>query len=288
MHDLLFQNTRTLKRNHLDAYAKKLGLNMSSFKSALDSGTYKAQVDADMAVGRRVGVSGTPTIFVNGRKLMQNISFKAFQSLINPMLLKKGYKKADLPSGPPPVEVKLHGGEAWKGGKNAPVTIVEFSDFQCPFCSRGANTIEQVAKAYGNKVKLVFKHFPLNFHKDAPLAAQAAMAAQAQGKFWQMHDKLFANIRKLKRPDLERYAKELGLDMVKFKNALDAQAYKPVLDADMREGRAVGISGTPGFFINGQKISGAQPFNKFMNVINAILLKKGYKRADLPSGPPAK
>ena len=111
---------------------------------------------------------------------------------------------------------------AAKGPADAKVTIVEFSDFQCPFCSRVVPTIQQIEKEYGNKVRVIFRHNPLPFHQDAPLAAEAAVAAQAQGKFWEMHDKLFANQQNLKRPDLEKYAQEIGLDRGTFKAALDS------------------------------------------------------------------
>ena len=104
-----------------------------------------------------------------------------------------------------------------KGPADAKVNIVVFSDFQCPFCSRVVPTIDKIEKEYGNEVRVFFRHNPLPFHQDAPLASEAALAAEAQGKFWQMHDKLFANQQNIKRPDLEKYAQELGLDMGKFK-----------------------------------------------------------------------
>src|SRR3954463_5160792 len=113
-----------------------------------------------------------------------------------------------------------------RGPATAPITIVAFSDFQCPFCGRAVPTIEKVMKEYPGKVRFFFRHFPLPFHQDAPLASEAALAAEAQGKFWEMHDKLFADQKAIKRPDLERHAKELGLDMGKFTQALDTHAYK--------------------------------------------------------------
>ena len=122
------------------------------------------------------------------------------------------------------VRVPLEG--AAKGPANAKVNIVAFSDFQCPFCSRVVPTLAQIEKEYGNKVRIFFRHNPLPFHADAPLASEAAIAAEAQGKFWEMHDKLFANQQNLKRPDLEKYAQELGLDVGKFKAALDSGAGK--------------------------------------------------------------
>src|SRR5438477_4994316 len=134
------------------------------------------------------------------------------------------------------------------GPANVKVTIVEFSDFQCPFCSRVVPTMQQVEKEYGSKVRVVFKHNPLPFHADAPLAAEAAVAAEAQGKFWQMHDKMFANQQNIKRPDLERYAQEIGLDVGKFKAALDSGAGKARVEADEKVAAQVGANGTPNFY----------------------------------------
>jgi|GEM_PF-304978 len=151
-------------------------------------------------------------------------------------------------------------GAASFGPKDAKVTVIEFSDFQCPYCSRAANVVEQVKEKYSDKVHFVFRHFPLSFHKDAHLASQAAMAANAQGKFFEMHDKMFENQRALSREDLEKYATELGLDMEKFKAALDNGTYKEVVDADIALGTEVAVDGTPTLFINGKRASNPTDF----------------------------
>ena len=155
-----------------------------------------------------------------------------------------------------------------RGPENAKVTIVAFSDFQCPFCSRVVPTLDKIMKDYPTQVRMFFRHNPLPFHPDAPLAAEAALAAQDQGKFWEMHDKLFVNQQNIKRPDLEKYAGELGLDMGKFKSALDSSAHKSRIDADMALGRQIGVQGTPNFFINGRPIQGAVPYDDFKKVID--------------------
>ena len=124
-------------------------------------------------------------------------------------------------------------------------------------------------------MKLVFKHNPLSFHKDAPLASEAALAAGAQGKFWPMHDILFQNQRKLKRDDLEKYAQEIGLNMAAFKADLDGGKFKAQIKADQDEARKHGARGTPTSFINGRKLRGAQPFARFKTVIDEELKKKG-------------
>ena len=158
-----------------------------------------------------------------------------------------------------------------KGPEGAKVTIVEFSDFECPFCSRGAATIDQVMEQYAGKVKLVFRHFPLDFHAKAPKAAEAAMCANEQKKFWEMHDLLFKNQSKLAVENLKEHAASLGLDATKFAECLDSGKMKKIVDDDTAAGRKVGVSGTPAFFINGTMLSGAQPIEAFKEVIDAEL-----------------
>jgi protein-disulfide isomerase len=163
-----------------------------------------------------------------------------------------------------------------KGSSKAQVTIVEFSDFQCPFCSRVLPTLDKLIKDYPDKIRVFFKHNPLPFHSDAPLAAQAAVAAEAQGKFWQMHDILFKNQQNIKRPDLEKYAKEIGLNMDKFKAAIDSHKFAAQIEADTKQGSELGVSGTPAAFVNGQLVSGAQPVEAFKKIVEADL-KGGAK-----------
>jgi protein-disulfide isomerase len=145
------------------------------------------------------------------------------------------------------------------GPTDAKVTIVEFSDFECPFCSRAAEATTKLKEKYGDKVRFVFRQFPLSFHKNAHLAAEAALAAHAQGKFWEFHDKLFANQQKLDRESLEGFAKELGLNVPNFKKALDSKAHAATVDAELKMGEEVAVQGTPTMFINGARI--ADPTN---------------------------
>ena len=138
-----------------------------------------------------------------------------------------------------------------KGDKAAKLTLIEFTDFQCPFCSRVGPTLKKVQEVYGDKVRIAWKHNPLDFHKDAPLAHMASVAAYKQGKFWEYHDLLFANQKALKQDNLQEYAKQLNLDMGKFdKDLLDLDNNKKI-DADKAEARSLGATGTPSFRING-------------------------------------
>lgn len=157
------------------------------------------------------------------------------------------------------------------GPDDAKVTIVEFSDFQCPYCSKAAEAVTEIKKKYGDKARFVFRQFPLSFHQQAHLAAQASLAAHEQGKFWEFHDKLFENQRALAREDLEKYAKELGLDMAKFKKALDDESHKAAVDAELELGKDVYVDGTPTMFINGVRVQNATDVASISSAIDEAL-----------------
>jgi protein-disulfide isomerase len=176
---------------------------------------------------------------------------------------------------PPKVQVDTTGPA--KGPAAAPVTIVEFSDFECPFCVRAEPTVKQILDTYGDKVRLVFKDFPLPNHARAPKAAEAAHCAGAQGKYWEMHEKLFASGGKLEVADLKAQAREIGVDGAKFDQCLDSGEKAPLVAANKKAGEAVGVTGTPAFFVNGRLLSGAQPFEEFKKVIDKELASAGKK-----------
>ena len=173
---------------------------------------------------------------------------------------------------PPRVEV-TDGGRVPRGNATAAVEVIEFSDFQCPFCLRANPVVEQVLKTYGDKIKFVYRHYPLQNHPNARPAAEASACAEVQGKFWEYHDRLFANPTKLSDADLKTHAAALGLDAAKFNACVDNHQQKPGVDADMAAAEAVGVTGTPAFFINGRSIEGAQPFESFKRVIDEELAK---------------
>ena len=175
----------------------------------------------------------------------------------------------------PSKEYKVEVGEApIKGNKSAAITIVEWSDFQCPFCNRVAPTLAKIEEEYGSKVRLAFKHMPLSIHAQAPAAHAASIAAHRQGKFWEMHDKIFENQRDLAAATLERYAREIGIDINQFKTDIASAEVKKQIAEDMKQAEKLGVTGTPAFFINGRFLSGAQPFENFKRVIDAELEKK--------------
>jgi protein-disulfide isomerase len=170
---------------------------------------------------------------------------------------------------PPKVEVAAEGPS--KGPADAPVTIVEFSDFECPFCVRAEDTVKQVMAAYPNQVRLVYRDYPLPNHAQAPKAAEAAHCAGDQGKYWEMHGRLFAAGGKLEVESLKSYAKELGLDGAKFDKCLDSGEKATVVTAHKKAGEEAGVNGTPAFFVNGNLISGAQPLDAFKKLIDREL-----------------
>lgn len=172
-----------------------------------------------------------------------------------------------------PVKIEI-GKSPVRGPADAKVTVIEFSDFQCPYCSRGKSTMDELMAAYPKDVKIVFKNLPLPFHDQAAPAAKAALAAGKQGKFWEMHDALFANQRALNADFFTEQAKTLGLNLEQFKKDMDS----PEIDAQIKEDSALasknGISGTPGFFVNGVAVKGAYPLDHFKKIVDRWLTGK--------------
>ena len=302
IHKKLFDNQRELSREKLEEYAKDVGLDVAKVKQALDGNKYEKEIKEDQAMAAKLGARGTPAFFINGRFLSGAQPLPAFKAIIDDeveraeKLLKTGVKKnqvyaaltkngltsAKPPEAPqqarkqpdPKAVYKVPVGKsASKGPADALVTIVEFSDFQCPFCGRVNPTIKQIEDEYKKDVRIVFKQNPLPFHKDAGPAAQVALEARDQNKFWQMHDKLFENQRALAEENLLTYAKEVGLNVAKVKKALESKSHQAEIDADQALARSLGASGTPSFFINGRNLRGAQPFAAFKSVIDEELTK---------------
>jgi protein-disulfide isomerase len=179
----------------------------------------------------------------------------------------------------PPAQRRMTGvsieGAPVRGPEQAPITIVEFSDFQCPFCSRVHPTLQKLLAAYPDSVRLVFKHNPLPIHPDAPLAHRASIAAGQQGRFWEMHDKIFANARDLSRRRLVEHARDLGLDIAQFTRDLDSSEFIALLERDIAEADRLGITGMPTFYINGRVVSGAQPYENFKALIEREATRSG-------------
>ena len=169
---------------------------------------------------------------------------------------------------PEQVEIPI-AGEPFRGSLQARVTIVEFSDFQCPYCARAIRWVDSVATAYPNDVRIVFKQYPLSFHDHAELAAEAALAAHEQGRFWAMHDTLFAHGTALDRAAMIGWAGEIGLDVRVFTRALDERRFQRRVAEAIAEGNRVGVDGTPTFFVNGHRYNGRRSMAAIAPIIEA-------------------
>ncbi len=297
-HDALFASAPKLEDDDLKAISEKIGISWNEVKQAIQTNKYGDKIDQSMDIAADFQARGTPHFFINGIRLSGAQPFDKFKTVIDEQLTKakglveKGVARAKIyeevtkngkePPPPERKEIAKPGADSpYKGGANAKVVIQEFSEFQCPFCKRVTGTLKALEKEYGNRVKIVWRHLPLAFHKDAALAAEAAQEAFAQkgnNAFWQFHDKLFeaqGTPGGLERPNLEKIAQQVGLDMNKFKAALDSRKHKDKVEADAKIASQAGINGTPAFVINGYYLSGAQPLPAFKKLINKALKESG-------------
>jgi len=317
MHDRLFANRKSLGRNDLEAHAEVLGLDMKRFRHDLDQRAWQGAVTADQALAKRIGARGTPHSFVNGRRVRGAKPLAAFKkevdralkeaqalvdsgvprSQVYERLTAKGLTRAAAAAKPdrprrkrrrldPSVvfKVPMPDGDAYaKGPKDALVTVMEFSDFQCPYCQRAAATMEELLKSYPNELRLVFRHNPLSFHKQARGAAMATLAAAEQGRFWEMHDLVFAHPKALGPEALEGYARELQLDLKRFRDFMETKRGEPRIKSDQVLATSLGARGTPAFFVNGRLLQGARPAAAFKEVIEQELARA---RSELEKGTP--
>jgi len=310
-----------LSPDGLRTMANQIGLSNAEFDSSQRDSSLSALVENDARIAALLGVSGTPTVVVNGALLVgaqpyEKIKEKFEQALRSAQQIAWGQrdakaqlaaifsaqnpKNADIlmryvfgsepaPQAPPALpkpdaddgypdsaktlwKIPVDAQDATQAASEQyAITIVEFSDFQCPFCQRGATTLKAVQAKYGDKLRLVFKHNPLPFHPRAKDAALAALAAGRQGKFWPFHDKIFKNQQHLPERDFSPWAQELGLNIPKFVKDVRDPALLAQIEADQKLAVAVQALGTPIFFINGRKISGAQPQQVFEQVIDREL-----------------
>jgi protein-disulfide isomerase len=289
-HDKLFDSQPKLEDADLEAVANQLGLSWGTVKSNVEGNKFKDVIDADTDLGSDLNARGTPHFFVNGYRVTGAQPFEKFKQVIDEQLAKaKGVLAKGTPRAkvydevmkegkePPPPEKKdvppPPAGEPFKGGAAAKIVMQEWSDFECPFCKRVEATVSELEKEYGQRIKIVWRDMPLPFHQHAQLAAEAAQEAYAQKGnkgFWDFHDKLYeaqGTPNGQEREGLEKIAQDMGLDMAKFKQALDTHKHKDKTDADAQVAQKAGISGTPAFVINGYYISGAQPTSVFKKAI---------------------
>ncbi len=308
-HRLAMGNQTLLDESHFVTWAGEAGVkDLEAYRAGLTSHRWRAKVDDDHALAVRVGVKGTPAAFVNGVSVSGAQPFATFQRTIDAELSKAQTRRAagladDLtyvtlsqenfatPSaagaaravGQEPDEDTLAvfnvpvGRSPVRGNPNALVTIVEFADFQCPFCLRVQDTLDQIERAYGDKVRIVWKHNPLPFHTRAVAAANLAQEAYAEkgnSGFWAAHDKLFTmQSTGLADEQLQSAATGLGLDGPRVRSAIAQNTFRSIIEADQDLAEDFGASGTPHFFVNGRRLSGAQPIEKFRAIIDDEIVK---------------
>lgn len=302
-HDLLFSGQR-LDPGVILSYAKHAELDMESLIADLEALEYGPEVRRDARQARRLGVSSTPTFFVNGRKLSGAKPLSDFDQLIGEELryaqdlrnagvadkdlyaetLRGGYEAVEYAGGrrgldPDGVYAVPLGESPTKGPDLAPITVVSFGDFACPFCARGHETMKRIEAHYGDKIRVVHKHKPLPFHRLADPAARAAVAAQAQGKFWEFHDALYVVGPKFDSEDLRTVAAQIGLDVQKFEQDMNSKWVAERVEADLALSMALGVNGTPAYFINGRPLEGAYPEIHFR-----LLIEEEFDRVQAALG----
>lgn len=309
-----------LDEARLGAFAEEVGMDSVSLAQALKKGTYKKQVEQNIKIGRRFGVEGTPTFFVNGKKFPGFLPQPSFEKLYAAeleeaqKLLKKGvarealYKEMTkdgeekvkyLKKGQSPQEPKeLDSDTAFKipvkpihpqkGSKDAPVTVVVFSDFACPFSRRLNSTLDGLVKSYPKEVRLVFRNLPLPMHPRAYDAAEASLivfATKGDKAFWLFHDKLFQNQDDFSPAALEKMVQEVGVDLKTYRKARLAHKYEPQVKADLALAQSFSVGGSPQMFINGKPLGGAVSLAQLKEVVEAELkaaqarIKKGVAPA---------
>ena len=293
MNKKLFQNQQQLTRDSFIQYAKEIGLDVDKFTKDIDGKAYEAKISAQSKEVEDIGANGTPATFVNGRFVNGAKPFAFFKDVIDEEIgwaksgkrpeFKTGKNIAETQvkqpgsAGPDPNKVYdlAAGNSPSRGPSNAKVTILHFFDYQCPFCVRVAPTIEKLAQDYPNDVRVVYKMHPLPMHPNAMIAAEAAMAANAQGKFLPMAEKLYVGAAQpgLTRDKVIELAKAINLDVDKFTKDLDTHAYQSLIAADTKQAMDVGATGTPSTFVNGRFLSGAQPYESFKKVIDEEIEK---------------
>lgn len=281
-------SARQLRPQILLDIAQSQGLDMKGIESDLANLTHASKVRRDLALAKKLGVNATPIFYVNGRRIEGSASLpilshyvdqelRVVQGLANPespylQLTQHGYTGVALAAEPELPQVSTEGAPS-RGPDKAPVTIVTFSDFECPFCVRGDQELQRAIAAYPDQVRLVFRHMPLPFHAQGKKAARVGALAQEKQKFWAFHDGVFAHQGPLDDASLIQIASAAGLDPQEVQAAIEDGDghFQARVNQDMELGRSLGVRGTPAYFINGKLKRGAQPALSLRLDIDAAL-----------------
>ncbi|MBN1568937.1 MAG: DsbA family protein [Acidobacteria bacterium] len=277
------QRARTLL---FEQAAKKAGLSMEDWQTQeIENKVVPPSQDEVEAVAkqilRRQKTTGQPDeaqlaqaeTQAIGALMRRQISRRAdeiYKELVKKQPVKILLKKPEIPK----VNVTFSPRNPVSGPAKAPITIIAFTDFQCSYCRRGHETMKEIAKAYPGKIRFVHRQYPLDSHPRAGAAAEAALCAGDQEQFWPYADKLFANQQRFGDADFLKYAEELKLNVIQFKECMSSHKYKDQIEGDIADGKRFGVRGTPAFFINGRLVPGAQPLENFAEVIDEELARK--------------
>lgn len=318
MHDRLFASPGPFTREVIEGYARELGLDLARFRDFLDQRTGMDAIRRDYQAAVDLGFSSTPMFFINGRPVRGAQPLSVFAEVVSEEIdradtvIRGGVErdqvyehlvgKAEVPA------AAGAGADTWEpaeldpmavyavglglpghqlGPDDALVTIVEFTDFECGFCAKSFPVVKRLLEAYPDAVRVVFRHLPLRFHPHAQLASEAAVEAAEQGALEPYAALLFGNQRALERADLERYAEAVGLDMDRFRAALDDRRHHDAVVADAAAANALGITGTPTLFVNGQPVIGAVPYEQLDAIVRTrmeqarMVLGAGVERGDI-------
>ena len=319
MHDLMFASSESITRGTVEEYAEQVGLDIARFRTELDNGTHRPSIRRDLEVARGLGVTATPMIFVNGRPITGAQPLGVFIELVEQELARAdemivgGVEPGELyealtSSGPQKAHAITQGADTpagpslqtdreysvgrgidshQRGLDDALVTIVEFSDFECSFCRKSRRTLGILRKEFGDDIRLVYRHKPLTAIGNTKLVAEAAVAAGEQGKFWEFHDLAYAHSGPITRADIEQFGSAAGLDMARFRQALDDRRYLREVILDAAEAASIGVRGTPTFFVNGTPVIGAVPVEQLRDLVEKkrteaeALVKSGIAREDV-------
>jgi len=279
-HDGIFSLSGFPQEADLYTLAGKLGLDEKKFEDCLKNGRGRPPIEKDLQEGVERKIQGTPMIYINQAEVAGAYPLEHFKEVIEGVLNPEQPPKPQ-PSPQPeaaekkaPVIFKDLKGRPTLGPRDAPVTLVEFSDFHCPFCQRVTPTLEQIMKNFPGKVKRVWRHYPLSFHAGADRTHEASECAHEQGKFWEYHDKLFLAPGQAGDDATRiRLAEEAGLDKKKFEKCLAGGKYKDLIQKEIKAGNEAGVRGTPAIFVNGSLVSGAQPYENFESAVRNELTR---------------
>jgi protein-disulfide isomerase len=244
MRRALYTHRGPMDEPSLIRLAVDLGLQVDRFRTALEDRSLGERLAADMAEGESLGVTGTPTLFVNG---VQFTGYRSFEELSRLVEKAAGFETPDPVASPAGSQLT-----PVRGSPLAPRELVLFSDLRCPFCANANGAVQQLVNQYRGKVRVAFRHFPLDIHPDAKLGHVAALAAGRQGRFWEFQDAVFSSTEEMTEAFLMQLAGSLGLDQDRFEADLDDTVLRNQVESDLALGRALGISGTPTFVIDGE------------------------------------